>query len=281
MIKKLFAGDLKIHSVPRTKFVNGNVVTFHFPNPRKEVDDTNERTVQIEMSEDRMMHYFHLAINYNSKNMDDLAKPYLNDIEILTRTEMDDINETFQLPDHAMLVEFLELLNETWTNLLSQHLNIRISGLREFIASDIKEAIPAMCHRNITHETLTHLMKEAESRDYDDYRFLDHRRIDTVSLLVDSVMRYFKTDLDPKRAKREIVSMLKVSGIIPKHEDIPKSLGLISRENLAAALMYIPITKLKDAMIGFSDTEIGVRFSNKMRDFLVYPEGEQLGNLDS
>ena len=260
----------------RTQFVEGHVIKFHFPNPQEEAEDTNERMVRIKKLNDHS-NYFNLAVDYNSKNMENLAKPCLNEIEILTKIEIADINETFQLPDHTMLVEFLELLNENWTNLLSQHLNIQISGLREFIASDIKQEIHlTLCYENITDDTLMKLMREIQGRGYDDYIIFGT----TVPLLVDSVMRNFKTDLDLKRAKREIVSMLKASGIIPAHQDIGESLGLNNRENLAAALMYIPINELKDAMIGVSDTEIKARFSEKMKDFLVYPEGEQLENND-
>ena len=252
--------------------VVGNVITFHFPSPQYPPDDTNERTVRIEMKKERF-HLFNLTIDYKSENIRNLANSRIIDVPILTKTEIEEVKETFELPDHTMLIEFLGLLKEKWTNLLSP-LDIEILELHEFIAADIEASVPAMCSLNITNDTLAHLTKEAQIRGFGDPILVGNE----VPLLVHSMMRNFLRSLDLKRAKRDIISMLKASEIIPKDESISESLGDTSRENLAAALMYIPIKKLRDAMISVIDSEMVVGFSEKMRQFLLFPEDEPLVN---
>ena len=268
-----FTGQLRIVNERKSEHVSDNRITFHFPDPEHRIDDSNERCVRL-VKLHVPINYVGLRIRYRGENMRNMTSFNWCEVPFLTQTEIEDMNSSFELVNHGMLVRFLEILKNNWTMYLSQHLKLDVTGLHEFILQDIKASIPVRLYLPITDTVLLNLTMECRNKGYTDL-ILEN---DSVPSLIGSIFRNFSDELELTRAKQEIISILRNAGAIKDYESLPESLLRSSREVLAAAMMYINVKKLKESMrsIKVALKIPDAAFNDEMLDFFGLPEGTGL-----
>ena len=239
-----FAGPLEVRNIDQDPRVSQNQLIFRFPNPGLAIDDCNERTVQLEKL-DPKVEKFDLKIQYESQNMSDLGRvKQYSRITFLNAADIDKLtDECVKCPD--ILIGFLSFVKEQWITFLEEYLRLEISNLREFIVGDIKATIPISSHNQLTDSIRADVAAECRNRNYGEIE----EAFETIPALIDAIFRKFVIKKEIRRAKREILSILKATGAISDQEDYPEGLILSNCEVLSSALMCLPVRQLKSSIV--------------------------------
>ena len=255
----------------RNPHIQGRTISFFFPNPENDIDDSNERTVTIRKFDERTPNKLKFDVNYDSLNIWNLAKTHDFQVDYLEENYFDEIaNEP--IPTEEMLIDFLYYLDEKWSTFLIRYMKLKINGLREFIEKDI---ITTLNIRTLTctDETIGNLRKVLKSEKYNDFNFTAN----CPTSMIASIFKNFRGSTDLGRAKRQLVKVLKLSGVVSETEEFSYGLNTESCEDLASALMYLPANDLRESIRRMYDEEHveGLKNSNSVRSFLGIADGSE------
>ena len=211
---------------------------------------------------------------YQTTNLSRLAWASPFRVLYIISSEYNQLIQKQELPDHEMLVNFLSLLGEKWNMYLSDYLGYEIDGLNQFILNDITSTIGARPLQR-TRDNIKKLREVLRNRGYDDFNF----QVDNDARMIGDIFRNFRGCLELGRSKREMISLMKASGVVCRTEPFSEGLNLGSREILASAMMYIPIGELKESMEKiYSDKKITAR-SELVDNFLNMTTSQNLPNI--
>ena len=235
------------------------------------MDRRNKRRVRIRKlnSED----HFTVRIWYESEKMRQFAEECIGSIRLLTAQEIDYINTLKNLAvDGEILIQFLQILHGKWFEFLEQHLKIDICGLQEFILDDIKYTI-AESYSNMLEVTRINLLQSiCNMKGYVDYKISG----ESIESLVASVFNNFRTGMQLKTAKVEILRMLMDSGIISKGPITNGGLHPQYLRILSSALIYLPLRTLKNGIKGMYDEGKVAHYTDKLKKFIQSCEEQNM-----
>ena len=173
--------------------------------------------------------------------------------------------------DRAM-IRLLELLGENWLRFVCSYLEVDVNGFYEFLGRDIRETFaPQKLHW--LPQNVRHLKNVCIHRGFDFPEFSQNS-----AEIIEAIFSNFRTVLELGVAKREIRVLLLESGIITHNENFTDNLLQRNREILAAALMYVPMSKMKRAVRKAFEEEGLLSIDYRLQKFIYdgYPVGENL-----
>ena len=248
----------------RNPHIKGKKIIFIFPNPENDIDDSNVRTVIIRKVDKGTPKQLKFDIDYNSQNISNQSSTHEFQVEYLEKKYFDEkANET--LPSQSMLTDFLYYLDEKWSTFLIRYMELKIDGLREFIEKDIITTLNIRTF-TCTDETIGKLRKVLKFEKYNDFNFTAN----CPTSMIASIVKNFRGSTDLARAKRQLVKVLKLSGVVSDTEEFSYGLNMESREDLASALMYLPVDDLRKSIRKMYQEEHtkGLKNCSSVRNFL-------------
>ena len=178
------------------------------------------------------------------------------------------------LPKQEMLVEFLVSLKTNWIKFMYLCLNAEVRFLKELIHKDIKESL-------LPRKLIWSKNIQSSLKDETDMRGLTE--ISSKEKLVSTMINIYQTSHELMIAKEDILEILENAGVLSRSPQVSRSLLPKNCEVLAAALMYLPVTQLREAMRKAADKHLFC--SNGEVERFIYsgdlPEGETSGNQEA
>ena len=247
-------------------------MTFSFPDPKNDPDHSNQRVVEIHRNVTTEMK---MKVTYESRNFAKLANAY--NFRVLYRLPSDFHSMEMRciIVSHGILVEVLTLLKDNWIEFLTEYLQYDLNGFHEFILSDVLSTVGART-LDRSDNKVQKLREILRNKGYSDVNF----PADSNYNMLSSIFTNFRGELELGRSKREIISALKESRIVSARETFSESLNLCSCEVLAAALTYVPVEEMREAVSKtFEDGKLGSgdNFSEALDDFII-TTGEDLSD---
>ena len=225
--------------------VEGNRIKFTFPNLNYDVDCFNERKVTVTNIEENQS-YFRIRLEFDADLFNEKGIDCMIDIPLHSEDALTRILTRRVLPSQGMLLEFLKRLGSNWIKFLSKYLKVEVRYLKEFIDRDIKFSLPPSV-LSWSEDIKKRLKTETDIRELQ----VVLRREE----LVNSLTKNYQTPRDLMKAKAEILEILRDSKVLADDHGCSAALTLESRETLAEALLFKPITELREAMYASFDQE--------------------------
>ena len=227
---------LKNHDKYRN--VIGSKINFNFPNLKCDVDCTNERKVTVE-SKNEKLKSFGVEFEFASSLLDKRGIDGTINIPIHSEDALKKISTRRYLPSRGMLLEFLKSLGSNWTKFLSCYLKVEMSCLKDFVDRDIRASLPPRV-LNWSEIIRKQLKTETDAREFQEVLCLEE--------LVQTMLRNYQTSRELFKAKAEILEILEDSEVLASDHRCSAALAPESRESLVAALLFMPIMELREAM---------------------------------
>ena len=218
--------------------VIGRKIKFNFPNLKCDVDCTNERIVTVE-SKNEKLKSFGVEFEFASSLLDKRGIDGTINIPIHSEDTLEKISTRRYLPSRGMLLEFLKSLGSNWTKFLSCYLMVEMSCLKDFVDRDIRASLPPRV-LNWSEIIRKQLKTETDAREFQEVLCLEE--------LVQTMLRNYQTSHDLFKAKAEILEILEDSEVLASDHRCSAALAPESRESLVAALLFMPIMELREAM---------------------------------
>ena len=161
------------------------------------------------------------------------------DIPVHSEDNLSKISTRRFLPSQGILLDFLKSLNSSWGKFLAVYLDVEMKCLKVFIDRDISATLPSSV-LNWSEKIRKQLKTETDARQFQEVLSCEE--------LVQSMLKNYQTSNDLLKAKSEILEILKGSEVLNCDHRCIEALLPESRETLAAALMYTPVTQQGEAM---------------------------------
>ena len=247
-----------------------NRVTFHFPDPEVPADESNVRDMTLHATEERQ--HIRLKLRFNTENLrisTNIRGLFL--IPYHPENRMTYFLKRRVLNTDLAMIRLLELLGENWLRFVCSYLEADINGFYQFLGRDIRETFPPE-KLHWLPQNVRHLKNVCIHRGFDFPEFSQNS-----GEIIEAILSNFRTGLELGVAKREIRVMLLESGIIAHNESFSDNLLQRNREILAAALMYVPMGKMKPAIRRAFEENL-MPIDHRLQKFIYdgVPEGENL-----
>ena len=224
------------------EFGQGNKVVFFFPNPEHPPDCTNVRNMTLNSINESPLNTFLIKFGYETTNLKRFGASELQHIPFICEERIEFIRNTRVDNTEQIMRRVLELLGDNWLEFLERYLQLDINGLYEFLSKDIRDTFPPE-NLSWVPENVRRLKSACNRRE-----FHLTQASQNSGDVIEEIFSNFRTKLELKTAKREIRMMLEDCFIIPRYGDFTVKLLERNREIVAAALMYIPMEKMKQSI---------------------------------
>ena len=183
--------------------------------------------------------FFGIKFEFDSDLLNEKGIDGIIDIPLHSEDALRKILTRRVLPSQGMLLEFLKSLGSNWAKFLTGYLNVDMRCLKEFIDRDIKASLPLRV-LNWSEDIRMQLKTETDIREFQE--ILSRKE------LVNSLTKNYQTSRHLLKAKTEILEILRDSEVLESDHGCSAALTRESRETLAEALLFMPLTELRDAM---------------------------------